>query len=277
FDHPGRKSRLVKLPDWLLAAVIWLNNLPVMPRGFLPFMRAATSRVEFMVKRMNMLDRLFVPTRLMMELLAQNGLRPDKAVYCPFGLNLDYINRQIKTFHAPPLKVGYIGSLGEHKGVHLLVDAIRNLPQELLELKIYGKMDDFPEYVDSLKRKAADDPRVSFCGTFPNDRIGEIIADIDVLVVPSIWYENTPLVIYSAQAAGCPVIATNLGGMSEVITDEENGLLFEAGDIEGLASALKRLTEDRFLLERLSRKARMPKTISEYVEEILQEYNGLAK
>src|SRR6185369_6110645 len=130
-------------------------------------------------------------------------------------------------------------------------------------------MDDFPEYVDSLKRKAADDPRVSFCGTFPNDRIGEIIADIDVLVVPSIWYENTPLVIYSAQAAGCPVIASNLGGMSEVVHHGENGLLFEPGDVSGLAELFNSLVLDRELVGRLSRNAMTPKSIPEYVDDLV--------
>jgi glycosyltransferase involved in cell wall biosynthesis len=55
---------------------------------------------------------------------------------------------------------------------------------------------------------------------------------LDVLVVPSIWYENTPLVIYSAQAAGCPVIASNLGGIAEVKHHEDNGLLFKRARVE---------------------------------------------
>jgi glycosyltransferase involved in cell wall biosynthesis len=91
---------------------------------------------------------------------------------------------------------------------------------------------------------------------------------LDVLVVPSIWYENSPLVIYSAQAAGCPVIASNLGGMAEVVEHEKNGLLFEAGDVAGLSSAIERLVGDRQLLQQLAANAIKPKSISDYVSEL---------
>jgi glycosyltransferase involved in cell wall biosynthesis len=141
-----------------------------------------------------------------------------------------------------------------------------------LHLKIYGKMEEFPEYVRELKVIAADDTRIQFCGTFPNEKIGEIFAELDVVVVPSTWYENTPLVIYSAQAAGCPVIASNLGGMSEVIHHDENGLLFEPGDVSGLAELLESIVLDRELVGRLSRNAMMPKSIPEYVDELLAEF-----
>jgi glycosyltransferase involved in cell wall biosynthesis len=119
---------------------------------------------------------------------------------------------------------------------------------------------------------AQHDVRVRFCGTFPHDRIGVILADIDVLVVPSIWYENTPLVLYFAQAAGCPVIATGLGGMAEVIRHEENGLLFEPGDAGGLAAALRRLAQDHGLLRKLAHNAVRPKSIAEYAAELLALY-----
>jgi len=118
----------------------------------------------------------------------------------------------------------------------VLIEAVRSLPETIqLEVNIYGNIRQDPDYADRLKAIAGDDARISFCGTFPNERIGEIFEKIDVLVVPSIWFENTPLVIYSALAAGCPVIATDLGGLSEVIEDRINGLLFRKGDVTGLA------------------------------------------
>jgi glycosyltransferase involved in cell wall biosynthesis len=102
-----------------------------------------------------------------------------------------------------------------------------------------------------------------------------VLAGIDVLVVPSTWYENTPLVIYSALAAGCPVIASDLGGMAEVVTDGENGLLVEPGKPEALAAELKRLTSDRQLLQKLAAGCRRPKSIEEYVAELLSVYRDL--
>ena len=65
------------------------------------------------------------------------------------------------------------------------------------------------------------------------------LSRIDVLVVPSIWYENAPLVVYSALAAGVPVVATDLGGLSETIVHGRNGLLFEPGNPAALAAELE--------------------------------------
>ena len=67
-------------------------------------------------------------------------------------------------------------------------------------------------------------------GEFKHSRIAEIFSEIDVLVVPSVWYENSPLVIQEAFLAGTPVIASDIGGIPELVKDKENGLLFKAND-----------------------------------------------
>ena len=121
----------------------------------------------------------------------------------------------------------------------------------------------------------AADGRIKFCGFFHNDQVGEILSDLDVLVVPSLWYENSPVVIYEAQAARCPVIATNLEGISEVIEHEVNGLLFEKGDVKGLAEAIRRLAENRNLLVKLASNAKRPKSIIENVLELESYYQEI--
>jgi glycosyltransferase involved in cell wall biosynthesis len=96
-----------------------------------------------------------------------------------------------------------------------------------------------------------------------------VFAAIDVLVVPSLWYENTPLVLYSAQAAGCPVVASNMPGLAAVIQHNENGLLFESGCSVDLEKQLTRLITEDGLLRRLSADARIPKSTEIYVDELL--------
>jgi glycosyltransferase involved in cell wall biosynthesis len=71
---------------------------------------------------------------------------------------------------------------------------------------------------------------------------------MDVLVVPATWYENTPLVMLEAMQAGVPVIASDLGGMSELIDEGRNGFLFEAGDVGALAALLRRCLDDPSIL-----------------------------
>jgi glycosyltransferase involved in cell wall biosynthesis len=230
---------------------------------------ATVGRMPYVRDAMNCLKGVFVPTKLMADILIMNGLAPDKVLYQPFGVNLPNMDDIPKRRRVTALRIGYIGTLNEHKGVHVLLEAVRQLPKSsAVQVKIYGNEDAYPLYVERLKVMAAVDARILFCGTFPNDDIGKIFSELDVLVTPSLWYENTPLVIYSAQASKTPVIATNLGGMSEVIKHEKNGLLFEKGDAVGLAQQIRRLLDDRQLLESLSSNAQMPKSIPVYVDEL---------
>lgn len=267
-----------RLPGWLVVAMMWSANHGLFFFSkFAPKVAALSRRAGFLRRRMNMLERVVVPTRLMEEMLVNNGLDPAKVVFSRYGIRSEPAEARLPGTDGK-LRIGFIGGLSEHKGAHLLISAVRSLPENVhWELKIYGKSDVDPRYFEKLKQLAGDDQRIRFCGTFPNQIIGRIFAGLDVLVVPSVWYENTPLVIYSAHAAGCPVIASNLGGMAEVVEHEMNGLLFEVGDIAGIAGALERLAQDRKLLQRLADNTRGPKSISDYVMELQDIYNDILK
>ena len=102
-----------------------------------------------------------------------------------------------------------------------------------------------------------------------------MFAAIDVFVVPSVWYENTPLVIYSAQAAGCPILASNLAGMAEVVRDGVDGMLFQPGDSAALASLIMKLCTDRDLVRQLADNAPRPKSIAQYTDTIEDTYREI--
>lgn len=276
-NQPRPVARMFnRLPRKVVSTMIWgINRGAFSETWFAPMVQALYQRAGFLRERMNRLARVIVPTRLMEEMLVANGLGADKVVYSRFG-----IRPTAPEPHEPDpadrLRIGFIGGLSEHKGAHLLISAARLLPDTVpFDLKIYGRVDLHPQYIEKLRRLADADQRIHFCGTFPNEQISKIFAKLDVLVVPSIWYENTPLVMYSAQAAGCPVIASNLGGMAEMIEHERNGLLFEAGDVAGLAAAIERLACDRPLLRRLAAHAIRPKSISDYVNELQVVYGDV--
>ncbi|HZM00730.1 MAG TPA: glycosyltransferase family 4 protein [Planctomycetota bacterium] len=130
---------------------------------------------------------------------------------------------------------GYVGTLAPHKGVHVLLEALRRLPPHACRLKVYGSDSHYKEY-GRLLREMADGLDVEFCGMMDRHRIGEAFASIDCLVMPSLWLENSPVVIQEAFAAGVPVIASGQGGMAELIDDGRSGRLFPAGDVVALAT-----------------------------------------
>jgi len=241
--------------------------------------KALAARPGILRERMNRIDAILVATGFMGETLARFGVERERIRRVPFGIPgggrtsppaAERGGR--KTFRA-----GFIGTLYEHKGAHVLLEALRRLPEDLpVEVLLYGDAAWFPSYGERLRSLAGGDGRVRFCGTFPGERTGEVLGGMDVLVVPSLWHENSPLVILEAQRAGVPVIASRVGGTSELIREGENGFLFERGDDGELARVLERLCRDGDLAGRLSRNAPAPRTMESYAGEIEGIYRALA-
>lgn len=231
---------------------------------------ALANRLPINISRLNKLNGIIAPNRFMREFLIRHGVTPDLITEVAFGIEVTApeVNER-RSEHKSPLRIAFIGTLAPHKGCHVLIEALKLIPAGYVELKVYGRTDEFPDYTRKLKLLVGDLFPVEFCETFPNSKIARIFLDIDVLVVPSLWYENTPLVLYSAQAAGCPVVASNLAGLAEVIQDNENGLLFEPDNSFDLAKQLIRLQNEEGLLQRLRAKTKSPKSIQKYVDELL--------
>jgi glycosyltransferase involved in cell wall biosynthesis len=149
------------------------------------------------------------------------------------------------------LRIGFVGTLVWHKGVHVLLAAAARLPPGSFEISIHGDIDTFPDYTAAL-RAAADDLPVRFAGSFLPDDAAAVYAQLDVVVVPSLWLENSPLVIHEAFQAGLPVVGSRLGGTADLVSDGTSGLLYDAYDASALAAALRRLIDEPALLTRLA-------------------------
>jgi len=161
------------------------------------------------------------------------------------------------------LRIGFVGTLVWHKGAHVLIDAVRQLPAERWELTLYGSLGTFPDYVARLRKLATGLP-VRFAGGFEREKVAEVYAAIDVLVVPSLWPENSPLVIHEAFMAGLPVVGSRLGGTVDLVRDGVNGLLYDAFSAQDLARTLRRLLDEPDLVVR---QASPVKTVAEDARE----------
>jgi glycosyltransferase involved in cell wall biosynthesis len=275
---PQGKSVVFKLPTRVLDVLVGLIRKKILlPRSFNgELVRTLADRIGHNVERLNQIDRILVLTRTMESVLWRNAVEKDRITVLPHGIDASGIRRTTGRGEAAELRIGFIGQIYEHKGVHVLVEAVRRLPADIkVQLHIYGNLDDFPDYVQRLRTLASHDPRIHFEGTFPNSHVGEIIANFDVLVVPSLWYENTPLVIYEAVAAGCPVICSRFGGMAELLRENVDSLMFEKGNVGELSRQITKLAGDRALLGRLAANTEPPKPISTYVDELEGIYTEL--
>ncbi len=241
--------------------------------------QATMARPAILKDFANGLTKILVPTKLMRDIFVENGINDKLIRIVHFGIDTaKLVDHQVKK-PSEKLRIGYIGTFFEHKGVDLLIKAFLSLSAEhasRAELKLYGDVTQFPEYVAQLKKLVVDagakGDAVSFLGTFPNDTLGSVLEEIDVLVVPSRWYENTPLVMQSALSTRTPLIVTDLGGMSELVTEGENGLLFKLNDHGSLARQLTAVLADSTLLAKFSANIKPERTVADMVDDIESVY-----
>jgi glycosyltransferase involved in cell wall biosynthesis len=154
----------------------------------------------------------------------------------------------------------FAGRLGPQKALGTLLQALVDVPGATLVVAGDGPE---RERLEELVRTLRLDGRVSFLGAVPRERVLRLFGAADVSVLPSAW-ENFPHTVVEALAVGCPVIATSVGGVPEVVQDGENGLLVAPGDSRALANAIARLLSDDALRERLA--AAAPGSVAAYSE-----------
>jgi glycosyltransferase involved in cell wall biosynthesis len=126
-----------------------------------------------------------------------------------------------------------------------------------------------------LRELADGDPAIQFMGPFDRTQVADVFSQLDVVVVPSVWFENAPVVIAEAFAAGKPVICTDLSGMTELVQHEVNGLVFGVGDVDGLAMHLRRCIAEPDLLDRLRQGIAPVRTIDEEADALVALYRSL--
>jgi glycosyltransferase involved in cell wall biosynthesis len=145
-----------------------------------------------------------------------------------------------------PFTFGYLGRHVRSKGIHHLIQAFSHLKGDA-RLRIWGPPGEETHALRSLARTLPGDAgrRVEWRGEYRNpDVTREVLNHVDAVVVPSLWVENSPLVIREAQQARVPVITANAGGMAELVRHEVNGLLFRQGDPVSLSRQMQRFVDD---------------------------------
>jgi glycosyltransferase involved in cell wall biosynthesis len=204
---------------------------------------------------------LITPTAFLQHAYKENGFtNPMHAIW--FGTDIDRNQRSVRR-SGDPVRFGFIGQIAPHKGTDLLIKAFSRLPKGRASLDIYGPAEQDPRYYATLKDLATDG--VQFRGTFPSSEMARVLSQMDVLVIPSVWYENSPLVLLDALATKTPVIVSDVEGLTEFISEGETGLSFARGSVDELAAAMRRLVDAPDLLDAMIDKTAYPRTIGDMV------------
>lgn len=189
-------------------------------------------------------DVFLAPTAFARDRALEFGVDPAKVQVRPLGaVPGPALPRRAKARR----RLGFVGTLAPHKGVDVLVQAFRALGREDLTLDVHGSLSTHPSHVEGLRRAAGGDPRIRFHGPFGEGEQERVLSAIDLLVLPSLWWENSPLTVLEALAAGVPVIASAVGGLPEIVAHGDTGLLVPPSDPGALRGALEDVTEGRRL------------------------------
>ena len=209
-------------------------------------MSASVDEYQHMQRELfGLLDTFVVLNETARRMLIADGAPANKVVVNRLGIGQKGIVRKPSPDRAPtasPVRFGYLGRLERSKGLVELTRAVRAIPQSIrFELQIRGpQLDDATRrFVDELRMIAGGDPRVRFEPAVSAREVPSVLSDLDVLLCPSIWFENGPTIALEAMAVGTPVIGSRVGNLAEIIDDRVNGRLVDARDVEGLKSALE--------------------------------------
>ncbi|MDX8396288.1 MAG: glycosyltransferase [Mariprofundaceae bacterium] len=254
-------------------AMKFSRNVNVNSNSSIAMAKALSLRESFLKKALATVDRILVPSDVMKRKIGSFLDQYKNFIDLPFGLALP---KKISRKPSSCFRVGFIGTISHAKGPHVLTEAISLLPRSLnLEAHIYGDMKIFSSYSQLISKHAEHDDRIKLCGIFPFSKINEVFSELDVLIIPSIWHENTPLVAYAAQAYGCPIIASHVDGLSEVVIEGENGVFYTPGSAKELAAVIQGFHNSRSELEALGKQVVQPNSIDNYIKTLLAVYSDV--
>jgi radical SAM protein with 4Fe4S-binding SPASM domain len=227
----------------------------------------------------NKVDLFIAPSNYLRDRFINDFAVPEnKIIYLDYGFPTEYLTETEKSKAKTNYTFGYIGTHIPAKGVNMLIEAFNQL-EENATLKIFGRPNG--QSTNALKELAATSKnKIEFSGEYINHNLAnDVFANVDCIVVPSIWGENSPLVIHEAQSCKVPVITADFGGMKEYVQHNVNGLLFEHRNANSLAEQLKFAASNPEIMKQLgergylfSKDGRVP-NIQEHCKELEKMYN----
>lgn len=219
----------------------------------------------------NLPDFFLTPSAFLRNKLIERGFSPDKVIHVPLFLPDEMFNNG---GHDGGYLL-FIAKLDPLKGIYPLFEACRQVPE--VRLKIAGRADD----IIAAKLPSLLPPNAEYVGMKQGDELRKLLLGARAVVLPSLWYENQPFSITEAFAAGKPVIASDLGGMTELVKDGERGLLVPPGDVEALAEAMEWMVTHPEEANDMGKKARLyaqeEHAAEEHYKRLLQVYERVVK
>ncbi|MEA2048163.1 MAG: glycosyltransferase family 4 protein [Campylobacterota bacterium] len=240
-------------------------------------------RKQHILSYFELVDHFVSPSHFLIERYVNWGIPSQKISMLENGqVFLDTYNRDKRTLKEDEKRAtfGYFGQINPFKGMDVLMDALDYLDKETLKdlkIHIHGTgmemwSEEFQEKVKKQFKKYK--KNVTYFGRYEAEELPNLMAEVDWVIIPSSWWENSPLVIQESFKFGRPMIASNIGGMAEKITDGKDGLHFKVRNPRSLANKITQAIEDTELYDILYDGITKPLSIKASIREHLEVYEG---
>jgi glycosyltransferase involved in cell wall biosynthesis len=235
-------------------------------------------RERFIKTHLANVDLFIAPSHFLLQRYVDWGIPADRIVFEDYGRR-PAVKLAETDLHRARNRFGYFGQLNPYKGVETLLTAMASLDEESdIQLRLHGanleqQTDQFQESFAVLLEQAK--ANTTLLGSYQPSDLPWLMREIDWVVVPSRWWENSPLVIQEAFMQRRPVICSGIGGMAEKVTNDLNGLYFNVGDPASLAMVIERAASEQGLWERLRGGIPEILNVDDHITNLTQMYRDL--
>lgn len=253
----------------------WCSTGPCAVRKPEGWMARRRSQVE---RYLDAVDAIAAPSDFVVSILEANLTKPREVQVIRHGVDYQVVRHRNREY-GPDSQVafGYIGTILPNKGVLDLIDSFIGVRGETARLSIFGETRRGNQYQDKVLRSGSRDSRITFHGRYEYDEAAEVLADLDVVVVPSTTFETSSLVMALAMAANIPVIAQNVGAPPEIVCNGVNGYTFTPGDTRTLSGIMQSIVDNPGVLNSLRAAMKLPPRIEEEAFEYEQLFWSLIR
>lgn len=224
---------------------------------------------------------LVVPSARAIEPFVALGVPRERFQVVENGVDTTALNHLPLPAAGPgPLRLGYFGTVMPSKGLHVLLDAVLELPPGLVTLDIHGNAVPYhgdQTYLLRCLQRLRPGAGVRYHGPYGLDQLPQLYGSIDVLAAPALWQEAYGLTVREALAAGRPVLVSRIGGLQDAVADGAQGYVLPPGDVPAWRAAIERLARDRALVLRLAAAAKpRARPFAAMAQDLLAIYQGIA-
>lgn len=247
-------------------------------------------RERFIKSHFSLVDLFIAPSDFLRKRYIDWGIPAEKIRTEEYG-RLPVVRKSRTADRGQRNRLGFFGQLSIYKGINVLLEAMQILARDFdnttssrhksndqPRLRVHGANQELqPGEFQNRLNTLLDETQaiVTFVGEYDHEHLPGLMEHVDWVIVPSIWWENSPLVIQEAFQQGRPVICSDIGGMAEKVTDGLNGLHFTTGDAMSLAETIKRATTTPGLWETLRQGIPAIYPMDDHIKELDRIYGSL--